>query len=152
MQPERLEINRQRQAVLPRDADECEERVERHERDAAREPAAEEFSQHQFRARHGFGEQREDRAALALERNLPRRGGHRDDECRDPDQEQADFLEMPDDLRVVEHVHAREQQRDERDDDEQHVEILAPVKLADDDARKCGDFVHGQGNFRNASW
>ena len=138
-----LEIVQHRQVVLLRRDHDTEEEVEAQQRQSARDPAAEEFSDDELVARDGLGEEREEGAVLALRRDLPRRGGDGDDQRRGPDQEEADLLEVAHDLVLPEDADGTHHQRDERGEHEQDVEILAATQFLDDHTRDGGDVVPG---------
>ena len=94
-------------------------------------------------AGEGFGQQGEDGAVLPFGGELSGGGGDGDDQGGDPDEQQADFLEVTDDLVVIEEVQRPEEQGDQRGQDEQDVEVLAPIELLDDQNGDGKDGVHG---------
>ena len=98
MQHHRLKIIEHRPFVLLRAGHDAEEKVEQQQRQTGGEPAAEEFAEQHLVARDGLGQQREQGPMLALRRDLPRRGRDGDDQGRRPDEEQANLLEITDDV------------------------------------------------------
>ena len=76
----------------------AEENIKTEQHQAAGDPAAEKFSENQLRPRQRLGEQRKQSALFALRRDLPRGRRDGDDERRNPDEQQAEFLEVTDDL------------------------------------------------------
>ena len=102
VQQARLEIVEQRPVMLAAGGERAEEQIKANQRQAAGEPAAEEFSQQELRPRQRLGQQRKQRAILPLGWYLPGRGGDGDDQRANPNEQKADFLEVADDVGVVE--------------------------------------------------
>ena len=67
-----------------------------------------------------------------------------DDDARNPDQQQADVLDVADDFVVVEKIRRARPEREQRGEDKEHIKIFAPVKLLDDDAGEREYFIHGR--------
>jgi hypothetical protein len=74
---------------------------------------------------------------------LARGRGDGDDERRNPDEQQASFFEVADDLFVIENVDGRHDQADEDGQDEQDVKILAAIQFLNDNAGDGENIIHG---------
>ena len=120
--------------MFARAADDAEEEVEDNQRQPAGQPAAGELAENHLPARHRLGQQREDGAVLALGRDLAGGGADGDHQRGNPDQQQRDLLHVTDDLGIVKEAHRPHHQRDDRGEDEEDVEVLAPVQFLDDNA------------------
>src|SRR5439155_26169448 len=102
------------------------------------------FAGNQLAAGNRLGEQRKDSPVLPLGRDLPRGSANGNDQRRNPDQQQADFLQITNDFVVVEKIQRAHQQRDDRRQHKEDVKILPPVKLLDDHGRDRQGVVHRQ--------
>src|SRR3954451_511774 len=113
MQADRLEILGERPIMLTRAAHEAKEKIENNERDTDRLPATKKFTEHDLGAGYGFREQRKEGPRFAFRRNLAGRSRDGNHERRDPNQQQADFLQIPDDVRLVKEVYGSKKNRDQ---------------------------------------
>src|SRR5215210_988422 len=113
--------------MFARAADQREKHVKHEQAEAARVPTAEEFPEHDMIPCYWLRQQRKQRAILALRRDLTCRGGDRDYQRRNPNQEEADFLKVAYDLVFIEKIDRTHHQGDKRRKDKQDIEILAAV-------------------------
>jgi hypothetical protein len=138
-----LNIIQHRQLVFATRRQRGEENVKTQQRQATGEPAAKKFSKNQLRPAQGFRQQRQQCAIFTFCRDLPGGGGDGDDERRKPDEQQADFLEVTDDLVVNENVDRGHDQAEHNGHDEQDVKVLATIQFFDDDAGDGKNILHG---------
>jgi len=143
MQKRGLEIIQQRPGMFAAGRERAEENIETQQHQAAGEPAAEKFPKNQLRPRQRLGKQGQQRPLFALRRDLPRGRGDGDDERGNPDEQEAQFLEIADDLFVVENIDGGHDQADEDGQNEQDVKILPAIQFLDDDAGDGDNIFHG---------
>src|SRR6266481_8505880 len=105
MQAGRLQVIDQRPMMFAAGGQRSKKKIEAEKSKTADDPTAEEFSKKQLSSRQWFGEQREKRAVFLFRRYLAGGGRDRDDQRRNPDQKQADSLEIADNVLVVENIH-----------------------------------------------
>ena len=122
-------------------------RIEANERAAAGQPTAEEFAQQQLGPGQRFGEQGEQRAVFALGGNLPRGRGNRNDQRAHPNQQQADFLQVANDLVVVKDIDRGHDQADEHGQDEKDISVFATIQFLQDDAGNGKYVIHNADGF-----
>ena len=138
----RLKIIQHRPMMIAAAGQHAEKNIKAQQRQPAGDPAAQKFSEHQLGARERLGQQRQQRPVFPLRRNLPRRGRDRDDQRRNPDQQQADLLQVADDLVIVVNVDRGHHQADQNGHDEQDIKILAPIQFLDDDTGDGKNISH----------
>jgi hypothetical protein len=143
MQQARLHVLKNGPLMFARGRQDAEEKVKTNQGNAARQPATEEFTDEKLAPRQRLGQQREKRAVLPFHGNLPRGRGDGNHQRTDPDEQQADFLQVTDNVVVMENIDRSHDRANERREEEQHVRVLSTVELLDHDVGNGDDVVHG---------
>src|SRR6185436_3394295 len=124
MQRDRLQILDEVQLMFPSPAHDRKKHIEDQQRDSRSLPATEKLSQRHVRPGHRFCQQGKNRSRLPFSRNLSSRRRDRNDQRGRPDQEQANLLQIANDMVLIEKIDRTQNQRDQRRQNEQDIKIL----------------------------